>query len=267
MARRIWVMFCRYSYLHRRSFPRMLEVFFWPVMELLVWGFLARYMAGLMSAGGATGGQRLTAGLLTGLIFWDLLYRSQQAVSLGLMEELWTRNILNLLISPLRTWEWVAAAYLYGLAKALIVAAALTVLSMALYGFSLTGTLGASLGPLALNLLLMGFACGIFTAGLLLRWGHAAEALIWGVPFLVQPFSALFYPLSAYPPWLRPVCRMLPSTHVLEGMRAALDGPFPWSSFFAALGLNVIYMAAGTFFFVGMLERGRRTGQLVRVSD
>src|SRR5438309_1648173 len=94
------------------------------------------------ACGPCSRGCTASAGLLTGLIFWDLLYRSQQALSLCLMEELWTRNLLNLLISPLRTWEWVAATYLYGLAKALIVAGTLMALSRALYGFSLPGALG-----------------------------------------------------------------------------------------------------------------------------
>ncbi|HVE14932.1 MAG TPA: ABC transporter permease [Elusimicrobiota bacterium] len=267
MLSRIATMFLRYSYLHRRSIPRLLEVFFWPVMELLVWGFFARYMGTLFAARPADFAARLAASLLIGLIFWDVLYRSQQAVSLGLMEELWTRNILNLLISPLRTGEWIAAAYLYGLAKALIVAGALSALSALLYHFSIMSSLGLALGPLALNLLLMGFACGIFTAGLLLRWGHAGEALIWGIPFLIQPFSALFYPLSAYPAWLRPLCLLLPSTHVMEAMRSTLTGSFPWGSFLAALGLNALYMVAGTLFFTRMLERGRRTGQLIRAIE
>ena len=175
MTARILAMCRRYIYLNLRSVPRVIELFFWPVMELLVWGFLARHMSALLEAGPAA---RVVANLLTGLIFWDILYRTQQSISLALMEEFWTKNLLHLMISPLRTWEWVTAAYLHGLLKTLVIVGSLAGLSFLFYGFSLTGTLGLSLLPFAANLLVMGLACGVFTTGLLLRWGHAAEALV-----------------------------------------------------------------------------------------
>jgi ABC-2 type transport system permease protein len=262
MTRRLRAVVGRYVVLHFRSPARLLDIFFWPVMELFVWGFFTVYLKrNAMDPSG-----KILLALMNGLIFWDILYRSQQAMSLAFMEELWTRNVLNLLISPLRTGEWVVGASLYGLIKTGVVVMVLVVLATVLYAFDLS-VLGYYFIPLVFNLLLMGWGMGLFTTGLLLRWGHSAEALIWGVPFLVQPFSAIFYPLSIYPAWLKPFCLIFPSTFVMEGMRRVVEtGTFAWGDFGVGLGLNVLYLAGGMAFCRSMLERGRRNGRLVRMT-
>ncbi|MBL8023311.1 MAG: ABC transporter permease [Elusimicrobia bacterium] len=259
---RILTIVRRYVLIHLRSPARLLDIFFWPVMELFVWGFFAVYLKGQNLD--ATG--RLMVTLLNALVFWDILYRSQQSLSLAFMEELWTRNVLNLLISPLRIKEWVIGAYIYGVIKTGIIVIILLFLAALCYAFNVF-SLGFYFVPLALNLLLFGFATGLFTTGLLLRWGHAAEALIWGVPFLIQPFSAIFYPVSVYPAWLKPLVLLLPSTHVFEAMRSVIDhGVFPWSSLWAAVGLNIVVTFLFGWFCLRMLERGRKNGQLVRMA-
>jgi ABC-2 type transport system permease protein len=231
-------------------------------MELLVWGFFTVY---LKQSALTTSGQ-LMVWLITGMIFWDVLFRSQQSVSLALMEELWSRNILNLFISPLRSWEWVVSASLYGLLKTSIIVLTITGLAALFYAYH-PAVIGFYFIPFVANLLLMGWWMGLFTSGLLLRWGHSAEALVWGVPFLIQPFSAIFYPLSVYPAWLKPVCLALPSTYVMEGMRSVADaGLFSWGHFGLSLVLNVFYFFLAGWFYAAMFERGRRNGQLVRMT-
>lgn len=262
MMSRIATVVRRYVLIHLRSPARLLDLFFWPVMELFVWGFFTVYLR----QNALDGAGRVMLVLINGLVFWDILFRSQQAVSLAFMEELWTRNVLNLLISPLRAVEWVTGASLYGLIKTGIIVGVLLALATLLYAFQL-GALGFYFVPLAFNLLVFGYGMGLFTTGLLLRWGHAAEALIWGIPFLIQPFSAIFYPLSVYPRWLKPFCLLLPSTWVMEGMRGVvLTGRFDWRSFLWSLGLNAVYTTLFTLFCARMLERGRVTGQLVRMT-
>lgn len=262
MMFRIATVVRRYVLIHLRSPARLLDLFFWPVMELFVWGFFTVYLR----QNTLDGAGRVMLVLINGLVFWDILFRSQQALSLAFMEELWTRNVLNLLISPLRAIEWVTGASLYGLIKTGIIVGVLLALATLLYAFQL-GALGFYFVPLAFNLLVFGYGMGLFTTGLLLRWGHAAEALIWGIPFLIQPFSAIFYPLSVYPRWLKPFCLLLPSTWVMEGMRGVvLTGRFDWRSFLWSLGLNAVYTTLFTLFCARMLERGRVTGQLVRMT-
>lgn len=261
MTRRIRAMVSRYVLLHFRSPARTMDLFFWPLMELLVWGFFTVYLQRQLGGGG-----NLLAALLFAMIFWDILYRSQQSVSLAFMEELWTRNILNLLISPLRTWEWVASAYLYGLIKTIIVGVFLLSAAALLYALK-ADRLGLVVVPFFLNLLLMGWALGLFTAGLLIRMGHAAEAIIWGIPFLVQPFSAVFYPLSVYPGWLKPFCLLLPSTLVMEGMRLSIDeAAIPWLHLGGAFAMNLVYLGLAAAFYGWMLEEARTSGRLVRLT-
>ncbi len=259
---RIGAVISRYLYLHKRSLPRTFEIIFWPVMELLVWGFVSVYIQSLSP----NTLSRVMLFLINGMIFWDILYRSQQAVSISIIEDIWTQNIINVLISPLKIWEWLLATFVYGAMKTLAITVLLSALALGLYHFNLIGSLGLYLIPLVINLFLFGWSLGIFTSALVVRWGHAAEALIWGVPFLIQPLSAIFYPLSTLPPWLQPVARALPSTYVFEGMRSVLQtGAMAYDFFFISLALNAVYFALASLFFGIMYRKARETGRLGRL--
>lgn len=250
----------RYTYLYSRSFPRILETVFWPVMDLLVWGFLTKY---LLHA--EFGVPKSIVFLIGAMIFWDILYRSQQAITISFLEDVWSRNLLNIFVAPIRVREFIAATYVVGFVKILLTVGVMGVLALAMYDFNLLA-LGPSLVPFFANLLVMGWAVGMFTAGLILRWGQAAEALVWGVPFLIQPFSAVFYPVDILPPFLQVIARGIPSTHVFEGMRQVLaGGGFPTEALVTALWLNVVYMAAGGLFFRYMFGLARRRGLLTKL--
>lgn len=258
---RISAMAQRYLYLHRRSLVRSFDIFFWPVMDLLIWGFLTLYVQQLVDTPVA----RFMVFLIGAMISWDIHYRGQQAVTISLMEEVWTRNLTNVLISPLRLWEWVAATLCYGALKVSIVTLVLAVVAKALYAFEL-GQIGWPFLPLAASLLVFGWGIGLFTAGILLRFGYAAEALIWGIPFLVQPFSCVFYPIEVLPPWAQAIGRCLPSTYAFEGLRMVLRGEaVPWPVWAAIAGLNVVAVAAGALFFVAMFKQAQATGRLGRL--
>lgn len=259
---RILAVFWRYLFLIRRSLPRQLEMIFWPVMDLLVWGFVTLYLQVMAKEGMA----QAVIFLINAMIFWDILYRSQQSVSISFMEEIWHQNLINLFASPLKIWEWAVAVFLYGLVKTAAITMILSLIAAVLYHFNLINELGFYLIPLAANLLMFGWALGIFTTGLLMRWGYAAEALIWGIPFVVQPFSAIFYPVSILPGWLQPLSKSLPSTYVFEGMREVLNtGSMPSEYFLTGLGLNLLYFLLGIVFFEGMYRSARRSGRLVRI--
>lgn len=258
-ARRTAAMFLRYACLHRRSVPRTLEIVFWPVMDLFVWGFVALYVESLS----ADPRVRIVAILVNAMIFWDILYRSQQSISISFTEDIWTQNILNLLASPLRIKEWVLAAFLYGLAKTALITLLLSLLAWTLYSTHVVEAVGFYLIPLMANLLFFGWALGIFTSGLVIRWGHAAEALNWGIPFLIQPLSAVFYPVSVLPPPLQAVAKLIPGTYVFEGMREVINtGSMPWRETVAAALLNLVWFAAGACFFSAMFKSAYRTGRL-----
>lgn len=256
---RVAAMFLRYAYLHQRSIPRTLEIVFWPVMDLLVWGFVAVYVQTLAQDRAAG----ILASLLNAMIFWDVLYRSQQAISISFMEDIWTQNITNILVSPLRLSEWVFATFLYGVAKTLVITVLLSLVAWGLYRFDLISAVGFYLVPLLANLFFFGWALGLFTSGLVLRFGYAAEALNWGVPFLIQPISAVFYPLSILPDWFAAVSRAVPSTWVFEGMRECVrTGTAPAGHILTALGLNLVYFALGALSFRYFYRRSYELGRL-----
>lgn len=231
-------------------------------MELLVWGFVTVYLRSLTQ--GAL--SDLFFFLINAMIFWDILYRSQQAVSIAIVEDIWTQNIVNLLVSPVKLWEWLVATFIYGFGKISLITLILAGIALGLYHFNLIDSLGFYVIPLVANLLLFGWAVGVFTSGLIIRWGHAAEALVWGIPYLLQPLSAIYYPLSVLPKWLQVISRLLPSTYVFEGMRAVnTTHQMPVDYFWLALGLNGVYFVLAGIFFKQMYLAARKSGRLGRL--
>lgn len=258
MGLRVAALVLRYVYLYRRSLARSMEIFFWPTMDLLVWGFLSRYLERVAAPAAISY-------LVGAMILWDVLYRCQQAITLSVTEDIWVKNILNIFVTPVRTSELLLAMSIMGVIKSIVPAILLVAIAYAFYSFNLFA-IGVVLAPFLASLLLFGWAVGMFTAALILRFGQAAEALVWGVPFLIQPVSAVFYPVDVLPRWLQHVAFLLPSTFVFEGMRAALrTSSVDPSLLVAAFGLNLVYLTAGAAFFGWMLGRVREKGYLSRL--
>jgi ABC-2 type transport system permease protein len=257
---RVAALVLRYTYLYRRSAPRLIETIFWPMMDLLVWGFLTVYLTQLRP-----GQSSLVTFLLGAMIFWDILYRAAQGVTLSFLEDIWSRNVLNVWVAPVRMSEFLAATYLVGLLKTALIVVVLSLSAALFYDFEIL-SMGWSLAPLFGNILLMGWAVGMFTTALIVRFGMGAEALAWGVPFLIQPLSAVFYPVSVLPEWIQPISLCIPSTHVFEGMREVLQGgPFPYDHLWKAAGLNAIFFALCGAFFVWMFRQARDRGYLAKL--
>jgi ABC-2 type transport system permease protein len=250
----------RYTFLYTRSVPRVAEMFFWPVMDLLVWGFITVYLQRLEHQVPAA-----ITFLLGSMIFWDILYRAQQAVTISFLEDIWARNLLNIFVSPVRVSEFIAATYVVGFVKILITVGVLTSLALWFYHWNLF-QMGFALIPLFANLLLMGWAVGMITTALILRWGQSAEALAWGIPFLIQPVAAVFYPLYVLPGWVQVIARGIPATYVFEGMRQVLRGEgLPVHHLAYAFGLNILYLIGAGWFFNYMFGVAREKGLLAKL--
>lgn len=257
---RINALLIRHLYLYKRSLPRIMDLFYWPIMELLLWGFLSLYIAKLN-----LGGFNAVTFLLGAIIFWDLLNQSQKAVSVSFLEDVWERNLLNIFVTPLRVSEFVGATALVGFIRLILVAVVLITLALALYHFNLF-ILGFAVIPFALNLFFFGWILGLFTTAIILRFGSSAQILAWGFIALVQPFSAVFYPVSVLPEALQYVAYLIPSTYVFEGMRSVLSGGvFPLSDLLFAFGINTIYFIAVIWFFYRMFAYVKRAGKLLKL--
>jgi ABC-2 type transport system permease protein len=200
------------------------------------------------------------------VIFWDVLFRAQQGVAISFLEDVWTRNLLNVFVAPVRAVEYVMATFAVGILRIFVTVATLCLLAGVLYHFSLF-TLSWWLIPFMANLLLFGWCLGMVSTALILRWGQAAEALAWAVPFMIQPLACVFYPLSILPAWAQPFALALPCTHVFEGMRTILAGhPPSWEGFAAATGLNILYMIGTGWYFGWTLSQTKKRGLLVKVA-
>lgn len=261
---RVWAIASRHLYIFRHSPIRVLEMVYWPLLDLLLWGFVS---TSLGKAGMAAGPNPFIAYFLGALILWDLLFRAQQGVSLAYLEEVWARNLLNLFVSPLTTAEFVMGTLVISLIKLVPAVLTLVLGALLLYGFNITA-LGLALVPFALALLVFGWSLGIVTTSLVLRLGQGAESLAWVVAFAIQPIACVFYPLSALPAWLQPVAEITPAVYIFEGMRAVIAGkPLAWSSLGAAFGLDAIYMSLAVLFFAQIFAYARAQGLLAKTGE
>lgn len=253
-------MLLRYLLVHWRNPVRLIEIIFWPLMDLLVWGFVTRYLDQFE----LSVSMRFMIG---GMILWDVFFRAQQAMTLSLMQEIWTGNILNLYCTPLRTAELMTATALFGLTRSLLTTVLLALLAALFYDFNLFSLAGVMLPALFALLMLFGWSMGLLTSALILRYGEGVEHLIWAVPFLIQPFTAVFYPISVLPTWVQPIAHVIPVSHVFEAMRQVLQGA-PVSSYnlAMALGLTVLYLAGGAYVLGRMMRFVREEGYLTRLN-
>jgi ABC-2 type transport system permease protein len=259
---RIGAMVLRYIYLLRRSWPRLLELAYWPTMQMILWGFISQFMrtnsTWLAQASGV---------LLAGVLLWDVMFRGQLGVSTVFFEEMYSRNLGHLFASPLRPYELVCALLTISLIRTLIGVGGAALLAIPLYHFSIF-SLGLPLLTFFVNLLVMGWSIGLLVSGLVLRYGLGAENLAWVAIFAVAPVSGIYYPVAVLPDWLRIVAHLLPASYVFEGMRAVLfEHVFRTDLFVRAIALNVVYLGLGIAVFLGVFRAARRRGLLVNVGE
>src|SRR5580698_8345351 len=237
--RRIWGLMYRHLALYRRSWPRLLELAYWPVLQMCIWGFTASYLAARMGNPVAVA----AGALLGGVLLWEVALRSQMGVAISFLEELWSRNLGHVFVSPMRPWELVAALVMMSMIRMLAGVLPAILVAWLLYAYNLFA-LGPVLVLFFINLMIMGWAVALGVVSLILRHGAGAEALAWSVLFGLTPFSAVFYPVSVLPRVLQPVALALPSAHVFEGMRGVfLNGEVQWDHMAAAFALNAVWLA------------------------
>jgi ABC-2 type transport system permease protein len=261
--RRIWGLMYRHLALYRRSWPRLLELAYWPTLQMCIWGFTSSFIASRMGVGG----QIAVGMLLGGVLLWEVALRSQMGVAISFLEEIWSRNLGHVFVSPLRPWELVAALIGMSAVRMAIGVLPAVFLAWALYAFNLF-VLGPVVVLFALNLMAMGWWIALGVVSLILRHGAGAEALAWSVLFGITPFAAVFYPVSVLPAVLQPVALALPAAHVFEGMRAALDsGVIRWDHLAWATALNLGWTLAAALLFARQFRAARESGALLSIGE
>ncbi len=262
---RVGAMMLRYTYLLRSSWPRVLEMTYWPTVQMLTWGFLQSYFAN-GGAGQGTAG-RLAGTLIGAVLLWDILLRAQQGFAFSFLEEMWSRNLANLLMSPLRTSEFLVSLMAMSLVRLFVGVVPVTILAIWFFGFNLW-SLGLALAGFFLVLSLFAWSLGLVVCGMLLRYGLGAESLAWSLMFAVQPLGCVYYPVAALPVWLQPVAWSLPPTYVFEGLRAMLiDHVFRTDLLATGLVIDAALFAGATLAFARLLAGARKAGSLLQTGE
>jgi ABC-2 type transport system permease protein len=252
----------RHLYLYKRSLARVMEIFYWPFLDLVIWGFITMY---LMRFKGDMPGA--VTWFLGALILWDVLFRAQQGITISFLEEIWARNLLNLFASPLKPSEFLAATIALSIFKVSAVSVVLVVAALVFYDYNVF-KIGLFLVPFVLSLILTGWVIGVLTTSLIMRFGQEVEVLAWGMVFLFQPISCVFYPMEILPPWLQAIAWGNPAAHVFEGMRMVLlEGSWPLVHLAWAVGLNIVYLTFMILWFHYMFSVCKDRGLLVRVGE
>ncbi|HET9019443.1 MAG TPA: ABC transporter permease [Acetobacteraceae bacterium] len=261
--RRIWGLIYRHVALYRTSWPRVLELAYWPTLQLCIWGFTASFFAARVASLGA-----VAFGLLVGgVLLWEVTLRSQMGMTVSFLEEIWSRNLGHVFVSPLRPWELVTALICTSVVKLLIGFLPAVLLAWLLYAFNLF-SLGWPLALFGANLLVMGWAVSLGIISLILRHGAGAESLAWSMLFALTPFSAVYYPVSVLPAAVHPLALALPSAHVFEGMRQVLaEGGVAWGHMAWAAGLNAVWLTAAILLFLSQFRAARVRGALISIGE
>src|SRR6202162_5675536 len=259
---RIGAMILRYWYLLLSSWPRLLELLYWPALQIITWGFLQTYIAqnaGFFARAGGT--------LIGAVILWDILFRGQLGFSISFLEEMWARSLGNLLMSPLKPIEFLISLMVMSLIRLAIGVIPMTLLAMMLFGFNFY-SIGLPLIAFFCNLIFTSWSVGIFVSGLVVRNGLGAESIVWTLMFAMMPLACIYYPVTVLPHWLQHVAWALPPTYVFEGMRALLtEHVFRTDLMVDALAINVVLIAASFAVFLVLLRSARQHGSLIQTGE
>lgn len=230
---------------------RFIEVFYWPLMDLISWGYASVWTETQQSS---------ASSILVGALLWHLITRINYEISFSFLEEVWSQNLVNLFASPLRLSEWMLATLLLAIFVACIVCLFLSMIIYFLYGFIIT-TLGWRLLPIIGQLIISGLWVGFLCASLVSYRGKRAGALIYIVGWLFDPFSCIYYAIDVLPPFAQTIARLLPMSYTFEAMRSlVIHKTLPVSNLVIGLILNCFYLILALLIFKTSFEANRNRG-------
>ena len=251
----------RQYYLVRGSMSRVLPLFVWAGIDIVLWGFITKYLNAVISSG-----FNFVPSLLGAVLLWDFLIRVMQGVTMTFFEDVWSRNFLNIFATPLSISEYLSGLVLSSIVTSSVGLTVMVVLATTVFGLSLF-LYGAMLVPFLLILFMCGIALGIFGSSLVLRLGPPAEWFVWPIPAIISPFVGVFYPLSTLPRWMQYIGRILPPSYVFEGMRAIVSQhSAPAHLVYMGAILAIAYILLACWFFTHVYRHSVKTGLIARYS-
>jgi ABC-2 type transport system permease protein len=258
---RIAAIVLRQFYLIRGSLSRVLPLFVWAGIDIVLWGFITRYLNTVVSSG-----FNFVPSLLGAVLLWDFLIRVMQGVTMTFFEDVWSRNFLNIFATPLSISEYLTGLVLSSIATSSIGLVVMVVLATAAFGLSFF-VYGVMLVPFFVVLFMCGIALGILGSSVVLRLGPPAEWFVWPIPAIISPFVGVFYPLSILPRWMQYISLALPPSYVFEGMRTIVSGHPPSAhGLLWGVSLALLYILLACWAFTGVYRYAVHTGLIARYS-
>lgn len=259
---RINVLMLKYWYNATRNFFRILEIFYWPLMGILIWGFTTNYISGLVQ------NNLIINFFLGGAILWTFFITAQMDIGIFILEDIWNRNIFNLFASPMKNSELIISTALFGLIRCILSFIFLVSAAYLLYSFNILGIGIVYVSMFAFGLILFGWVTGIFILSLIFRFGMKVQSLLWVIGWLIQPLSAVFYPLDSLPVWVQKISLIFPTTYIFEGMRTAFSkNAIDFHSLILSFAINAVLLIFAYIFFERSIKFAKRTGMLTKFHE
>lgn len=252
---RVYGIFLRQMFLFFHSFDRLSDAFYWPAIDLFVWGLTSAYLRQYVPENA-----HIIMVVVSGILFWLITWRGQYEISVNLLEDLWNKNLINIFVAPLKFSEWIMSFIITGIIKAAFSLTFASILAFILYKVNIL-IYGFYLIPFSVLLLMVGWWVGFFVAGLILRYGTRIQTLAWSLVAVLSPFSAIYYPLSVLPQWAQKIALLLPTTYIFEGSREIIfKGHLDPFKIYMSLLLNSIYLILSIIFlyrsYAKVLQKG-----------
>ena len=260
---RIFGLLIRYKNISFGSIPRLISIFYWPSVQILFWGFFTNFLI----QNNSLGVWSALNIILSAVVLWDILFRGQLGLSMSFFEELWSRNLCNLFITPLRSYELVIGLIVISFLRTIIGLTPAVFIANIFFEFHLF-ELGLYLIFFFFNLIVVGWTIGFFVSGMVLRFGHSFEELAWAIIFILLPFACVYYPLDTLPEIMQFFAKILPTAHIFESMRSIIIYKEMISkSLGLILFLNLFYFSVSILFFLKMIEVSRDKGILMNQGE
>lgn len=252
---RIYAIILRFVYDFARQGDRVIDVFYWPTVDLLLWGLTSVFVKSF-----APQLPQIIIIIVSGIVFWLIVWRAQTDMTISLLDDLWNKNLINLFVAPLKFSEWMASFLILGFLKICVSFFFAGAIAYILYQANIF-VFGFYIIPFALSLMLTGWWIGFLVNGIIFRFGTRVQALAWSLVMVISPFSAIYYPVSVLPGWMQKIAGLTPPSYIFEGLRNIIEtGVFDQEKFLISMALNTVYMALSIVFlwasFKKMLNRG-----------
>ncbi len=258
---RITALMLRQFYLIRGSVTRVIPLFIWQAIDIVIWGFMTKFLNEFTHTN-----MNFVPMVLGTVLVWEFMVRVMHGTSMAFMEDSWSRNFLNLFASPMRVSEYLSGLVLTGITTSMFGLVVMLILAMGVFGLSML-IYGVMIIPFILVIVLFSISLGIFGCAIMLRYGPSSEWFVWPIPAVIAPFVGVFYPLSTLPSWMQAVAHIFPPSYVFENMRSIIAGNgISIQSLIIAAALALIYIMLACWCFVKIYNHALKTGLIARYS-